>query len=389
MQNESAARRWLPIFATGVLLGITSWQLVDSSLPPRIMFVEIEFVIVAAVMLEITIRLRRASRVSLAVVTLVQGLTSVGLCTLILGLSASRLSHPVPAHRPRIRRSAAHRRSGWTSTCAHHDPAGSQRGNDRGLVVGRLVRDVRLQGARSRSARSWSAWSCSHMRTGHSQIAAMSARRRRLRAVADVARRLGLTTNSRGVAAAVLTGCHETYPEATWGRHPPVRYNAGGLTTLPLILGPDGVSPAAVPATMMAPGDGVIGRVYTRGEPCLLRTPREIRHAYASMPDSRISRAREAWQREAFEKCPRRAAVRRWWTRHRRARAHLALAPRRMERRRPDRRAGDRRRSRRCCGASRSLRGEGAACHHRPADEGRQPACVRGASRRADAERLR
>ena len=72
MHNESAARRWLPIFATGVLLGITSWQLVDSSLPPRIMFVEIEVVIVAAVMLEITIRLRRASRVSPTVVTLVQ-----------------------------------------------------------------------------------------------------------------------------------------------------------------------------------------------------------------------------------------------------------------------------------------------------------------------------
>ena len=59
MHNESAARRWLPIFATGVLLGITGWQLVDSSLPPRLMLVEIEVVVVAAVMLEITIRLRQ------------------------------------------------------------------------------------------------------------------------------------------------------------------------------------------------------------------------------------------------------------------------------------------------------------------------------------------
>jgi hypothetical protein len=96
MRNESAARRWLPIFATGVLLGITSWQLVDSSLPPRMMLVEIEVVVVAAVMLEITIRLRRAARVSASVAALVQGLTSVGLCTLVLGLSAPRLTHPVP-----------------------------------------------------------------------------------------------------------------------------------------------------------------------------------------------------------------------------------------------------------------------------------------------------
>ena len=96
MQNESAARRWLPIFATGVLLGITGWQLIDSSLPPRMMLVEIEVVVVAAVMLEITIRLRRAARVSSSIAALVQGLTSVGLCTLVLGLSAPRLTHPVP-----------------------------------------------------------------------------------------------------------------------------------------------------------------------------------------------------------------------------------------------------------------------------------------------------
>ncbi len=63
MQNESAARRWLPIFATAVLLGITSWQLIDSSLPPRMILVEIEVVVVGAVMLEITIRLRSAARV--------------------------------------------------------------------------------------------------------------------------------------------------------------------------------------------------------------------------------------------------------------------------------------------------------------------------------------
>jgi len=64
MRNESAARRWLPIFATAVLLGITCWQLVDSSLPPRIWLVEAEVVVVASVMLEITIRLRRAARVN-------------------------------------------------------------------------------------------------------------------------------------------------------------------------------------------------------------------------------------------------------------------------------------------------------------------------------------
>src|SRR6202043_1712968 len=96
MHNESAARRWLPIFATAVLLGITSWQLVGSTLQTRMMLVEIEIVVVGAVMLEIPIRLRRTARVSPSIATLVQGLTSVGLCTLILGFSAPQLSHPVP-----------------------------------------------------------------------------------------------------------------------------------------------------------------------------------------------------------------------------------------------------------------------------------------------------
>src|ERR1019366_8096313 len=44
------------------------------------------------------------------------------------------------------------------------------------------------------------------------------AQTRRLRAVADVARRLGLTTDSSEGAAAVLRGCPETYPDAIWGR---------------------------------------------------------------------------------------------------------------------------------------------------------------------------
>ena len=86
------------------------WQLVDSSLPPRMMLVEIEVVVVAAVMLEITIRLRRAARVSASIAALVQGLTSVGLCTLVLGLSAPTPDAPGAAHRARLRRGAAHRR---------------------------------------------------------------------------------------------------------------------------------------------------------------------------------------------------------------------------------------------------------------------------------------
>ncbi len=288
MHNESAARRWLPIFATGVLLGITSWQLVDSSLPPRFMFVEIEFVVVAAVMLEITIRLRRASRVSLAVVTLVQGLTSVGLCTLILGLSASRLSHPVPLIV-----------LGFVAVLLTVDPAGRPPA---------LITILLAAGAGMTAVWWWGGLFATYGVKELVQVGALvvglvvlayanwsltdrryESQTRRLRAVADVARRLGLTTDSRGVSAAVLTGCHETYPEATWGRILLFDTSAGGLSTLPMILGPDGVAPAPDPAPMMAPGDGVIGRVYSTGEPCLLRTPREIRHAYASMPGSRIT----------------------------------------------------------------------------------------------------
>jgi diguanylate cyclase (GGDEF)-like protein len=287
MHNESAARRWLPIFATGVLLGITSWQLVDSSLPPRFMLVEIEFVVVAAVMMEITIRLRRASRVSPSVATLVQGLTTVGLCTLILGLSASRLTHAIPVIV-----------LGFVAVLLTVDPAGRPPALATILLAScagmtgvwwwgglfptygliELIQvDALVVGVVVLAYANWS------LTDRHYE-----AQTRRLRAVADVARKLGLTTDSRGVAAAVLGGCHETYPDATWGRVLLFDAGSGGLTTLPLILGPGGVSPAAGPAVMMAPGDGVIGRVYSTGEPCLLRTPREIRHAYASMPNSRL-----------------------------------------------------------------------------------------------------
>src|ERR1039457_4369581 len=114
------------------------------------------------------------------------------------------------------------------------------------------------------------------------------AQTRRLRAVADVARRLGLTTDSGVVAAAVLGGCHDTYPDATWGRVLLFDATSGGLATLPLILGPAGVSPASGPVVVMAAGDGVIGRVYSKGDACMLRTPRDIKQAYASMPGSHV-----------------------------------------------------------------------------------------------------
>jgi diguanylate cyclase (GGDEF)-like protein len=226
--------------------------------------------------------------VSPSVVTLVHGLTSVGLCTLILGLSAADLSHPVPlivlgfvavlltvdpAGRPPALITILLAAGGGMTAVWWWGGLFATYGVKELIQVGALVVGLVVL--------AYANWSLTDRR--------YESQSRRLRAVADVARRLGLTTDSRGVAAAVLTGCHETYPDATWGRILLFDANAGGLTTLPLILGPDGVSPADGPVTNMAPGDGVIGRVYTTGDPCLLRTPREIRNAYKSMPDSRIS----------------------------------------------------------------------------------------------------
>jgi diguanylate cyclase (GGDEF)-like protein len=287
MRNESAARRWLPIFATAVLLGITCWQLVDSSLPPRIWLVEAEVVVVASVMLEITIRLRRAARVNASVVALVHGLTSVGLCTLVLGLSAPRLTHPVPlivlgfvavllTVDPSARAPAL-----WTilvASCAGLAAVWWWGGLIPVYGTNQLIQiEALLVGVVILAYSNWS------LTDRHYQ-----AQTRRLRAVADVARRLGLTTDSSEVAAAVLGGCHETYPDATWGRVLLFEAGAGGLATLPLILGPAGVTLASGPPVIMAPGDGVIGRVYLTGEACLLRAPRDIKQAYAAMPHSRL-----------------------------------------------------------------------------------------------------
>jgi diguanylate cyclase (GGDEF)-like protein len=287
MRNESAARRWLPIFATAVLLGITCWQLVDSSLPPRIWLVEAEVVVVASVMLEITIRLRRAARVNASVVALVHGLTSVGLCTLVLGLSAPRLTHPVPlivlgfvavllTVDPSARAPAL-----WTilvASCAGLAAVWWWGGLIPVYGTNQLIQiEALLVGVVILAYSNWS------LTDRHYQ-----AQTRRLRAVADVARRLGLTTDSSEVAAAVLGGCHETYPDATWGRVLLFDAGAGGLATLPLILGPAGVTLASGPTVIMAPGGGVIGRVYLTGDACLLRTPRDIKQAYAAMPHARL-----------------------------------------------------------------------------------------------------
>ncbi|MFZ0179181.1 MAG: EAL domain-containing protein [Candidatus Dormiibacterota bacterium] len=285
MHNESAARRWLPIFATAVLLGITSWQLVGSTLQTRMMLVEIEIVVVGAVMLEIPIRLRRTARVSPSIATLVQGLTSVGLCTLVLGFSAPKYPLPLivlgfvgvlltvdPSARPValwtiLMASCAGMAAVWWWAKLFPIYGVNELLQVDALMVGVVVL-------------AYSNWSLTDR---HYQ-----AQTRRLRAVADVARRLGLTTDSSEVAAAVLGGCHETYPDATWGRVLLFEAGSDGLATLPLILGPAGVSAAAGPMVVMAPGEGVIGRVYSTGEACLLRTPREIKQAYASMPDSHL-----------------------------------------------------------------------------------------------------
>jgi len=205
MHTESAARRWLPIFATVVLLGITGWQLVDSALPPTLIVVEIEVVAVAAVMLEITIRLRHVAWVGPSVAALVQGLTSVGLCTLILGLSAPRLTHPIPlivlgfvavllTVDPSVRPAAL-----WTillASCAGLAAVWWWGGlYASGGVKGLIQVDALVIGVVVLAYSNWS------LTDRHYQ-----AQSRRLRAVADVARRLGLTTDSGGVAAAVLGG---------------------------------------------------------------------------------------------------------------------------------------------------------------------------------------
>jgi diguanylate cyclase (GGDEF)-like protein len=287
MHTESAARRWLPILATGVLLGITGWQLVDSALPPRVMLVEIEVVVVAAVMLEITLRLRHAARVSPSTAALVQGLTSVGLCTVILGLATPRLAHPVPlillgfvavllTVDPSAKAVAL-----WTILLASlAGLAGVWWWS--GMMDGGGVKElIQIEAlVIGVTVLAYSNWSLTER---HYQ-----AQSRRLRAVADVAQRLGLTTDSRGVAAAVLSGCHEAYPDATWGRVLLFDTDSGALATLPLILGPGGVTPSAGPLVTMGAGEGVIGRVYSTGDACLLRTPRDIKQAYAGMPDSRL-----------------------------------------------------------------------------------------------------
>src|ERR1700693_2581345 len=283
MHNENAARRWLPIFATAVLLGITSWQLVGSTLQTRMMLVEIEIVVVGAVMLEIPIRLRRTARVSPSIATLVQGLTSVGLCTLVLGFSSPKYPLPLivlgfvgvlltvdPSARPIalwtiLMASCAGMAAVWWWAKLFPIYGVNQLLQVDALMVGVVVL-------------AYSNWSLTDR---HYQ-----AQTRRLRAVADVARRLGLTTDSPGVAAAVLGGCHEASPDPRGGRIMLFDTDSGTLATLPLILGPSGVTPASGPLVTMASGEGVIGRVYSTGEACLLRTPRAIKQAHANLPAS-------------------------------------------------------------------------------------------------------
>ncbi|MFN2582434.1 MAG: EAL domain-containing protein, partial [Candidatus Dormibacteria bacterium] len=228
----------------------------------------------------VSLRLRVADRIAPSLVVLVQGLVGVALCTGILSLAAPWLHHPEaliimgflavlttinPAAPAAVLCTLAGATVGGLAITWWR--AGLIGSSTEGLVVVSLL-------LLSLGMLMYANWS---LLDRHSQ-----AQTRRLRAVAETARRLGLARDWREVSDAVLRGLHEAYPFVTWGGVLILEAETGKLVSLPMVLGPSGVQASSRDPMRIDPGEGISGTAFATGKPVLLRTVAEIRQAYAS-----------------------------------------------------------------------------------------------------------
>jgi diguanylate cyclase (GGDEF)-like protein len=110
---------------------------------------------------------------------------------------------------------------------------------------------------------------------------------RRTNAIAIAAQRVGLSTDLGEVAAAVLTACHEVYPDADFGGVLLFDHEAEKLTPLPMSMVAGVVAEAASPTPFdLSPGEGVAGKVFLAAEARCWRTPAEVIAEHGNMREA-------------------------------------------------------------------------------------------------------
>ncbi|MBV8194569.1 MAG: bifunctional diguanylate cyclase/phosphodiesterase [Candidatus Dormibacteraeota bacterium] len=280
MPADRPIRRVVPALGTILLLSVSAWEFARSALPTGILAAEAGILVSVVVLFLLTLPLRLADRVAPSTLVLAQGLFAVVLTTVSLGLAAPWLRDPVLlliADYMAVITSVNPAAPGWIHvTVGTSGAAGFALAWWRaGLIVGKgpdtLLAGLGLMiGAALLIYANWS------LLDRHSQ-----SQSRRLRAVADTARRLGLARDWREVSEATLQGLHEAYPLITWGGIVVLDPPTGKLVSLPMVLGPAGVQPSSGDPLRIGIGEGVSGTVFATGKALLLRTTNEIRQLYA------------------------------------------------------------------------------------------------------------
>lgn len=280
MGPELGVRRIVPMAGTAMLIGTAAWQYATAGLPLSAVAAEGALLAIAAVVSALSIRARHTRRVLSRAGLLLHCLFSSAVATVALFIAAPWLHQPVPlifAVYLAVLLTVNPAAPGWlllsnlglsaTGLALVWWHAGfiGQQG-----VASVVVAEVVFVGIAFVVYANWA------LLDSHAAL-----QTRRLWAVADTAREIGLARDRHDVATAVLSTCHAAYPKAAWGGILLHNGASNVLEPMAVHLTPEGVVRSASTNYVITPGEGITGETFSTGRPCVLRTAREISAAYA------------------------------------------------------------------------------------------------------------
>jgi diguanylate cyclase (GGDEF)-like protein len=280
MRARGTRQRLLGGAGTCLLLGVAALQISAASAPRAVLLTCAALVTVAAAAAALTLSIRLADRVKGPSVVLGQGLCSIAIAAAILSLLGPYLQNPVPltvvtflavlltinpATNGRVLSVL------WIATLVALGFVWSRIGVLASFGAGGFLTGEALVGALPLLA--YTNWSLTDRHTQNQT--------QRMLTIAEAARRVSAATTVADVVREALLACRETYPQTTWGGILVADPRRDCLTTLPVYLGPSGITPRQGHDVRIAPGEGVSGTVFASGHATLLPTRREIASAYA------------------------------------------------------------------------------------------------------------
>jgi diguanylate cyclase (GGDEF)-like protein len=287
MRSELGVRRFVPLAGTAMLLGAAAWQYATAGLPASAALAEVGLIVVATLASLVSIRFRWTLRIlpGSGLLLFLHCLAAAGLASAALWIAAPWLHHPVPllfAVYLAVLLTVNPAAPGWVLVA---NLAMSALGLSlvwwhAGLIAGQgvlslAVADVCFAGVALVAYANWA------LLDTHATL-----QTRRLSAIADTARELGLARDRDEVAAAVLSTCHAAYPKAGWGGIVLYDEQRRALVPMRTHLAPEGVVRSTSSHVSIAPGDGITGLTFSNGRPCVLRTAGDIAAIYEGSADS-------------------------------------------------------------------------------------------------------